>query len=331
MIATVADIVKKAIENCKKAGDIKTEELPDIVIEKPKRDEFGDFATNAAMLLASKEEKPPRQIAELIAREIRRPSSHVKKVDVAGPGFINIFMEDGYWFGFLKDVHGLKQRYGTADIGAGAKIQIEFVSANPTGPLHIGHGRGAAVGDSLANILKATGFDVTKEYYVNDAGRQVRILGESVRRRYDEEFGGKKAPFPEDFYKGDYVKEVARDYWKKYSNTPQAVSTITFQEFACKAMLERIKKDLKDFGVEFDNWFSEKKELRDNGLVMTAINELEKKGFIFSEDDAQWFRTMQFGDDKNRVLSKADGELTYFASDVAYHREKMKRGFSTIV
>ncbi|MBI5048432.1 MAG: arginine--tRNA ligase, partial [Deltaproteobacteria bacterium] len=251
--------------------------------------------------------------------------------EVAGPGFINIFMHDDYWLNLLKEVHSLKQRYGTNNIGAGKKVQVEFVSANQTGPLHIGHGRGAAVGDSLANILKAVGYDVVKEYYVNDAGRQVYILGESVRRRYNEEFGGKNEPFPEDFYKGDYVKEIARNYREKYGNPTQAVSTETFQEFACEAMLEQIKNDLKDFGIEFDRWYSENKELRDSGLVMTAINELKKKAVIFDHDGALWFRTTQFGDDKDRVLSKADGELTYFTSDIAYHKNKVESGFSTII
>src|SRR3990170_962697 len=329
MISTAADIVKKAIENCKKAGTMKAEEFPDIIIEKPKKDEFGDFATNVAMLLAGKEGKPPRQIAETIAKEIKQ-SIDIRKVEIAGPGFINIFMQDNYWLSLLKEVHNLEGKYGTSSIGAGKKVQVEFVSANPTGPLHIGHGRGAAVGDSIANILNAAGYDVVKEFYVNDAGRQVYTLGESVKLRLAE-LQGKQVTFPEDFYKGDYVKEIARNYWEKYSNTPQAVSTETFQEFACEAMLEQIKNDLKDFGIEFDNWFSENKELHDKGLVMTAIHDLKKRGFIFVDEGAQWFRTTQFGDDKDRVLIKADGQLTYFASDVAYHWEKMKRGFSTII
>ena len=327
MIETAADILRKAINNCRKSGSIKTEDIPDIIIEKPKRDGFGDYATNVAMLLASREGKPPRQIAELIAKEIK-PFVHIKKVEIAGPGFINIFMVDDYWLNLLKEVHILKERYGTSNIGAGRKVQVEFVSANPTGPLHIGHGRGAAVGDSLANILKTVGYDVVKEYYVNDAGRQVYILGESVRLRFDE-LQGKKIDFPDDYYKGEYVREIAQDYLTKVRE--KGMLPGTYQEFACKAMLERIKNDLKDFGIEFDRWFSEKKELRESGMVETAINELDKKGFIKKEDGAQWFKTTEFGDDKNRVLSKTDGELTYFASDVAYHKDKMERGFSTIV
>jgi len=329
MISTAADIVKKAIENCKKAGTIKAEEFPDIIIEKPKKDEFGDFASNVAMLLAGKEGKPPRQIAETISKEIKQ-SIDIRKVEIAGPGFINIFMQDNYWLSLLKEVHNLEGKYGTSSIGAGKKVQVEFVSANPTGPLHIGHGRGAAVGDSIANILKAAGYDITKEFYVNDAGRQVRTLGESVKLRLAE-LQGKQVTFPEDFYKGDYVKEIARDYGQYLRNIPDAASSATPQEFACNAMLKQIEKDLKDFGVEFDNWYSEKKNLRESGTVMDAILELKKRDFIFVDEGAQWFRTTQFGDDKDRVLSKADGELTYFASDIAYHWEKMTRGFSTII
>lgn len=328
MIATAADIVRKAIENCKKAATIKTEDLPDIIIEKPKRDEFGDFATNVAMLLAGKEGKPPRQIAELIAKEIRQ-TENIKKVEVAGPGFINIFMDDKYWLSLLKEVHNLKEKYGTSNTGSGKKVQVEFVSANPTGPLHIGHGRGAAVGDSLANILKAAGYKVVKEYYVNDAGRQVYILGESVRKRM-EELQGKDVEFPDDYYKGEYVKEIAQDFLTKHSSVGKAQSTSTVQDFACEAMLERIKKDLQDFDVEFDNWFSEK-TLEDEGLVNNAIEELRKNGYIYEDEGAVWFRTTQLGDDKDRVLIKADKEKTYFASDIAYHKKKAESGFSTIV
>lgn len=328
MIATAADIVRKAIENCKKAATIKTEDLPDIIIEKPKRDEFGDFATNVAMLLAGKEGKPPRQIAELIAKEIRQ-TENIKKVEVAGPGFINIFMDDKYWLSLLREVHNLKEKYGTSNTGSGKKVQVEFVSANPTGPLHIGHGRGAAVGDSLANILKAAGYKVVKEYYVNDAGRQVYILGESVRKRM-EELQGKDVEFPDDYYKGEYVKEIAQDFLTKHSSVGKAQSTSTVQDFACEAMLERIKKDLQDFDVEFDNWFSEK-TLEDEGLVNNAIEELRKNGYIYEDEGAVWFRTTQLGDDKDRVLIKADKEKTYFASDIAYHKKKAESGFSTIV
>ncbi|MEK7828231.1 MAG: arginine--tRNA ligase, partial [Deltaproteobacteria bacterium] len=334
MIETAADIIKNAIDNLRKNGGIKTEDTPDIIIERPKRDEFGDYATNVAMLLASKEARPPRQIAEAIVKEIK-PSAYVKKAEIAGPGFINIFMQGDYWLNLLKEVYSLKERYGTSNIGAGKKVQVEFVSANPTGPLHIGHGRGAAVGDALVNILKAAGYDVTKEYYINDKGRQVETLGRSVYLRYLELFG-KGMELPEDAYKGGYIKDLAGDYKQKFGDSYAVMGykedTISkFAEFAKGALLEHIKKDLLDFGVEFDKWFSENDDLYNKNLVTKAIEELEAKGVIFEEEGAKWFRTTMFGDDKDRVLRKADGELTYFASDIAYHKNKMERGLHSMV
>ncbi len=337
MIETVADIIKKGIQDCHKRGAIESDKIPDIIIEKPKREEFGDFATNVAMLLSKKEGKPPRQIAELIAKEIRE-SINIKKAEVAGPGFINIFMDDGYLLGLLKEVFNLKEKYGASNIGKGKKIQVEFVSANPTGPLHIGHGRGAAVGDALANILKAAGYDVTKEFYINDRGVQVYTLGESVRLRCLELLG-EKIELPENYYKGEYVKEIAHEFLSLHKNenihaaleNPTTPFRIEIVEFATQSMLERIKKDLSDFSVEFDVWYSEKERLYDNGLVLQTLEELKKRDVTFEQEDALWFKTSDFGDDKDRVLMKGDGELTYFASDVAYHRNKVERGFSTIV
>lgn len=334
MIETAADIIKNAIDNLRKNGGIKTEDTPDIIIERPKRDEFGDYATNVAMLLASKEARPPRQIAEAIVKEIK-PSAYVKKAEIAGPGFINIFMQDDYWLNLLKEVYSLKERYGTSNIGAGKKVQVEFVSANPTGPLHIGHGRGAAVGDALVNILKAAGYDVTKEYYINDRGRQVETLGRSVYLRYLELFG-KGMELPEDAYKGGYIKDLAGDYKQKFGDSYAVMgykedSVSKFADFAKGALLEHIKKDLRDFGVEFDRWFSENDDLYNKNFVTKAIEELEMKGVIFEEEGAKWFRTTMFGDDKDRVLRKADGELTYFAADIAYHKNKMERGLHSIV
>jgi len=334
MIETAADIIKNAIDNLRRNGGIKKEDIPDIIIERPKRDEFGDYATNVAMLLAPKEARPPRQIAEAIVKEIK-PSVYVKKAEIAGPGFINIFMQDDYWFNLLKEVYSLKERYGTSNIGAGKKIQVEFVSANPTGPLHIGHGRGAAVGDALVNILKAAGYDVAKEYYINDRGRQIETLGRSVYLRYLELFG-KGMELPEDAYKGGYIKDLASDYKQKFGDSCAVMGykedTVSkFAEFAKGELLEFIKKDLQDFGVEFDKWFSENEDLYNRKIVAKVIEELETKGVVFEEEGAKWFRTTMFGDDKDRVLRKADGELTYFASDIAYHKNKIERGLQRMV
>jgi len=326
------NIVREALALAVKDGSIKTAELPDIVIEKPKKAEFGDYSTNMAMLLAPLEKRSPREVAMVIASRVET-LENVARCEVAGPGFINIFLEKAYWCSVLSEVLQRGSDFGRIDAGIGTgegrKVQVEFVSANPTGPLHIGHGRGAAVGDALANILSAAGYDVTKEYYWNDRGKQVYTLGESVRLRM-EELGGKAVDFPENFYKGDYVREIARDYKDMLGRVEGVESVPTVQDFACARMQERIRQDLKDFGVEFDHETSEK-ALDDEGLVLEAIEELKKGGFTYEEEGAVWFRTTDFGDDKDRVLKKADGELTYLASDVAYHWQKVKKGYSTLV
>lgn len=330
MRAAVTEIVRSAIGKAVREGALKAGNLPDIIIERPKKEGFGDFSTNMAMLIAPLEKRPPREIAAVIAAGINEDQL-VDKCEVAGPGFINIFLKNSFYLSLLGSIIEKAERFGTTDAGRGRRVQIEFVSANPTGPLHIGHGRGAAVGDSLANILKAAGFAVTKEYYINDAGRQVMTLGESVRLRFSElRKLGEEVEFPADYYKGEYVKEIARDYNDKYFVPGRAGAIPTFQEFACTAMLERIKEDLKDFRIEFDVWYSER-SLEEKGLVDGTIEELRKRGYIYEAEGALWFRSTEFGDDKDRVLIKADGERTYFASDIAYHREKVKQGYSTLV
>ncbi|MBI2413486.1 MAG: arginine--tRNA ligase [Deltaproteobacteria bacterium] len=325
MRRSAIDMVRAAVESARKDGALKTETLPDVIIEKPKKEEFGDFSTNIAMLLAPVEKKAPREIASLIAERIKG-LPEVEKCEVAGPGFINIFLKRSYWTAVLEDIIRKGDGFGRSETGKGKTVQIEFVSANPTGPLHIGHGRGAAVGDSLSRVLKAAGFGVVREYYINDAGRQVRTLGASVKLRM-EELQGKQITIPEDFYKGGYVKDIAQEYLDKYGPSEQGPD---IQEYACNAMLESIRKDLDAFGVAFDDWFSER-SLDDEGLVTSTIDELKKLGHIYESDGALWFRTTAFGDDKDRVLIKADGERTYFASDIAYHREKIKKGFTTLV
>lgn len=323
----VVRIIKDAVEGARASGVISGGHLPEIVLDKPKKEEFGDFSTNIAMLLAPVEKKAPREIAKAIAERIGADPG-VEKCEVAGPGFINIFLKKGFWLGVLEEIIKSGAGYGASDIGGGRKVQVEFVSANPTGPLHIGHGRGAAVGDALSNILRFAGFEVSKEYYINDAGRQVLTLGESVRLRM-EEINGEAIEFPKDYYRGEYIKEIAAEYIEKHgaSSSPGAPG---LKEFASRAMLEKIREDLLDFRIEFDSWFSEK-SLDDTGRVSSTIEELKKKGHIFESEGALWFRTTEFGDDKDRVLVKADGERTYFASDIAYHRDKIERGFSSIV
>jgi arginyl-tRNA synthetase len=324
----VVGIIDAALKKASAEGLLTAATLPDIIVERSKKEEFGDFSTNLAMLLAPLEKKPPRDIARVLAEKIAaiRP---VIKAEVAGPGFINIFLDKSYWFAILEEIIKKGPAFGRLDAGKGRKVQIEFVSANPTGPLHIGHGRNAAVGDTLANILDAAGYDVTREYYINDVGRQVHTLGESVRLRL-RELQGEKVEFPEDFYRGEYIKDIASDYMAEFGRLDKAASVPEFKDFAREAMLERIKKDLDDFGVRFDEWYSEK-SLHDKGRVADTIEELRKRGFIYESEGALWMRTTDFGDDKDRVIIKADKSMTYFASDIAYHRDKLERGFSSMI
>ncbi len=304
-----------------------------VMLERPPREELGDFSTNVAMLLSRSEQRPPRQIAELIVPSIDALEC-VARSTVEGPGFINIHLKKECWYEVLKEILEKKHSYGDCPhVGEGKKVQVEFVSANPTGPLHIGHGRGAAVGDALSNILKAAGYDVTREYYINDVGRQMTILGHSLYIRYLELLG-KDVTLPGDHYQGDYIRHIAEEFLKRYgrehAQTPFDECRELFIEFAKDSILSGIKKDLEDFGVRFDHWFSEK-TLFERNLVEATIEELKGRGVVYEKDGALWFRTTMFGDDKDRVLIKNDGSTTYFASDVAYHHEKLRRGFHTIV
>ncbi|MBI5491888.1 MAG: arginine--tRNA ligase [Deltaproteobacteria bacterium] len=332
MRSGAVEIIRAALGSAIKEGVIKGERLPEIIIERPKKDEFGDFSTNIAMLLAPLEKKAPREVASALVGRIASDPL-VEKCEVAGPGFINIFLKKSYWLSILERIISKGGDFGKSTLGQGKRVQVEFVSANPTGPLHIGHGRGAAVGDSLANILKAAGFEVTKEYYINDVGRQMEVLGRSVFLRY-KELLGEKIEMPEEAYKGEYIKDIARDFilkfGDKYKVSSEAEAIPAFSAFSGAAMLDRIRKDLKDFGIEFDAWYSEK-SLHEKGLVTATIEELKKRGHIYEAEGALWFRTTEFGDDKDRVLIKADGSMTYFSSDIAYHRDKVERGFSTLV
>lgn len=330
MRATVRDIIRQALEEAVKDGSIGSEAaLPDITVEKPKKDEFGDFATNIAMLLAPVIKKKPRDIASIIAEKIGS-SALVEKCEVAGPGFINIFLKKAYWFNILAAMLERGPAPARLDAGKGQKVLLEFVSANPTGPLHIGHGRGAAVGDAMARILKAAGYDVVKEFYTNDVGVQTIILGESVKLRF-EELIGKAVSFPDNYYKGEYIKEIAKEFQVEYGADENNFTPSILQEFAYKKMLEGIKKDLKDFGVEFDNWYSEGALVRRVGLE-NILAMIENTGFTYKEDNATWMKTMELAnDDKDRVLRKANGETTYFLSDVAYHKDKVERGFDKLI
>jgi len=311
----IAKIIEAALEEAVKAGELK--ETKPVHVEKPKREEHGDYSTNIAMLLAPTEKKSPRDVAAAIKKRIET-SPLVSKCEIAGPGFVNVFLKKSYWHELLGEIIEKGNAFGKTDAGKGKKVLLEFVSANPTGPLHIGHGRGAAVGDALANIMKAAGFDVKKEYYINDRGRQIQTLGESVRAKAEG------TPLPEDGYKGAYVDEIAAAY-------KTAGAKESYEDFACDEMLKRIKTDLESFGVSFDVWTSERRDIFETGLVKKGLDALEEKGFVYEQNGAKWFKSKQLGDDKDRVLEKSGGELTYFATDVAYHKKKVDDGFDSII
>jgi len=307
--------------------------LPEVEpeIEIPKNEAFGDLSTPIAMEIAKKLKKPPRTIAQDIIQSINKSS--FESVELAGPGFINFKFKNDFVFSELENLLKLGELFFTQNIGNGKKIQIEFVSANPTGPLHLGHGRGAALGAALANILKEAGYNVFTEYYINDAGKQVEILGLSVYIALQNLFG-KNLEMPEECYKGEYINEIAKELYDLYGNSLQNKEFDEIADFlidfSYKKMLNEIKKDLDDFGVNFDNWISERK-LYHTGEVQRAILKLKELGFIYEKDGALWFHSTAFGDDKDRVIVKSDGTYTYFASDIAYHKNKIERGFDELI
>ena len=334
MTGTLTYIVKRALELAVSEGKLQGD-LPGPIIEMTRERKFGDYATNIAMVLASKQGINPRELAEELALLIREVDTDgdVSDVSVAGPGFINITMSPGFWSRVLKTVLEKGEDFACSDVGAGKQVQVEFVSANPTGPLHVGHGRGAALGDALANILQCVGFKVQREYYVNDAGNQIRTLGISVHARYLE-LSGRDVVFPEDGYKGDYIREIADRLVKEdadlYRNLSEEKAVEVMAVKSATLILDDIRQDLEEFGVCFDVWFSEK-DLLDRGEVQKTLEDMEERGTVFRHEGALWFRSTDKGDDKDRVLVKSDGSLTYFASDVAYHRDKYKRGFDTVI
>ncbi|MCX8084776.1 MAG: arginine--tRNA ligase [Calditerrivibrio sp.] len=304
-------------------------ETIDYIVEIPKKAENGDFATNVAFVLSKKLKKNPIEIAEEIVSKLDKNS--FSKVEVAKPGFINFFLSPAVYHNFLKNF--LKNPYSNIeDIGKGKKAMVEFVSANPTGPLHIGHGRGSAYGDTVARLLKISGFDVFKEYYINDAGNQMNNLALSIYARYCE-FFNKNFPFPDDGYKGDYIIDIAKDIAQRFNDTLLEDEDYGIKkcfEIGVKSILDGIEEDLRDFRVEFDNWFSEK-SLYDNHEVEKTVDLLINKGEIYEKDNALWFRSTYYGDDKDRVIKRSTGEYTYFASDIAYHKNKYDRGFEFLV
>jgi arginyl-tRNA synthetase len=343
----IREILIQALEQARSAGELDFQSLPAFEVEAPKQADHGDLATNLAMVLTKQAKIAPRKIAEAITKNLEAPEGMLQKVEIAGPGFINFFIEEAYWRQVIPEIHRLGPEYGNSGLGRGQKVQVEFVSANPTGPLHIGHGRGAALGDALANLLTVAGYEVVREYYINDVGNQINTLGKSLYFRLWE-LQGEKIEFPEDGYQGDYIKDLAQDYLADHREyltdiakildkkgfPPETLlgeeGIIALGRYAGEVILDGIKKDLDDFGVRFDSWFSET-ELYTREIVDQALAILDKKGFLYEHEGALWFKATAFGDDKDRVVRRSTGVTTYFASDIAYHLYKFQQGYNLVV
>ncbi len=335
-------LVARSLETLRKENDFIDFNI-EIEIDTPKKREFGDFSTNIALILAKKLGKKPRELAGLIIQNLPGESKNtLKRVEIAGAGFINFFIQEEAILNKLLEIEKLGDKFGRSTIGNGAKVIVEFVSANPTGYLHMGHARNAAVGDAISNILSASGFDVTREFYINDAGRQMELLGLSVYRRYQELFGINEE-MPEDGYHGDYIREIAVEL-KDKKNTeplielPEQEAIDYCREYAENRLMEEIKRDLNTLGVKFDSWYSEREkiyaplsELRGENRLSMIKNKLNEFGALEERDGALWFKASNFGDSQDWVLVKRDGSPTYFLSDIAYHYDKILRGFKRLI
>ena len=331
VVEEVQNDLKEALQEAVlKSDELDLDSVPTIELEVPREEEHGDYATNLAMVLSGQASMAPRQIAEIITTDL--DLDIIDDLEVAGPGFINFHLNNNWLYRVIEKISQAGGEYGQTDLGAGQKVQIEFVSANPTGPLHVGHSRGAVVGDVLAEIMETAGFDVSREYYINDAGNQLEILGKSVAIRYQQLFGA-DVELPEDAYHGDYIEEIAQEIAaeddKQHLADAEAGEVDYFREFAYQKMLENIRRDLNDFGIEFDNWFSERSLHPD--AIEEVIAELKEQDLVYEEEDALWFKSTDFGDDKDRVVVKSDGSYTYLAPDIAYHKDKYERGFEQAI
>ena len=346
-------------------GDIPQDIAIDIHLERTRDARHGDFACNAAMVLAKTAKMRPRDLAARIVEQLPTDNETIAKVEIAGPGFINIFLTPKAYYGVIDDILTAQDAYGRCQLGAGQSVMIEFVSANPTGPLHVGHGRGAAYGAALGNLLTAAGFKVHKEYYVNDAGRQMDILATSVWLRYLE-LCGETLTFPSNGYRGDYVWDIAASLHREHAEAFRQSATTIFEnlppdvdqggdkELHIDALIERgkqlvgdnayrlifqkgletirqdIRHDLEQFGVVYEEWFHES-SLTTNNTIASAIEQLKAGGHTYEQDGALWFRSSAFGDEKDRVVVRGNGQFTYFASDIAYHKNKLERGFDHLI
>lgn len=338
MIETLTILVQDALHSACETGELALDEIPVPFFERPRDVSHGDWATNVALKSAKAAGMPPRQVAEAIAK---RMAGHpdIDAIEIASPGFINIRLSAHALQRVLRDVRAKGSAYGSLTLGAGRKVQVEFVSANPVGPMHVGHGRWAALGDGIARVLEHAGYTVEREFYINDAGVQMDVFGKSVAARYLE-LCGQTVEFAENWYQGAYITEIAREILQAegevWATRPAEEREAHFTATAEAQVLEHLKRVLRGMGVDFDVWFSER-TLHAPGAdgapsaIERGIETLRKAGYIYELDGAMWFRTTDFGDDKDRVLKKADGDYTYFAADIAYHANKFDRGFDRVI
>ncbi|MBW8350019.1 arginine--tRNA ligase [Bacillus sp. IITD106] len=334
IVEQIQEKLKQEIKAAVLKAELATEaQLPEVILETPKDKAHGDYSTNMAMQLARVAKKAPRAIAEQIQAHFDRSKASIEKIEIAGPGFINFYMDNSYLTDIIYTVLEQGSEYGRSNAGNGEKIQVEFVSANPTGDLHLGHARGAAVGDSLCNILDKAGYDVSREFYINDAGNQIHNLALSVEARYFQALGLDKK-MPEDGYHGQDIigigQKLAEEFGDKYVNVDEKTRFDFFRKYGLEYELEKLKKDLENFRVHFDVWYSET-SLYENNKIQPALEQLRERGHIYEQDGATWFRSTTFGDDKDRVLIKNDGTYTYLTPDIAYHLDKLARGFDKLI
>jgi arginyl-tRNA synthetase len=325
----IQQIILSAFDKAIEKGNLKSPNTSQPVIEKPRQESHGDFSTNIAMVSASIQKMAPARIAKILVDHMDDPNHMIERTEIAGPGFINFYLTPDAWIAKLKDIHKQGAHYGSSNMGNNESVLVEFVSANPTGPLHIGHGRGAAVGDSIASILSFSGYDVQREYYINDSGRQIHTLGRSVYLRYCE-LMGQSVDYPEDCYQGEYIRELAQQEKDNLQNLKEDEAIAACAKKAAHIILEGIKTDLKDFRVTFNHWFSEQ-SLYDSGKIRQTFQWARENDLTYDKDGAVWFRTESWGDEKDRVICKKDGQNTYFASDIAYHKDKFDRGFRRLI
>lgn len=334
--ANLRTLIIEAIGKAVAAGELPSEPIPDFTIEVPADRSHGDWATNVAMVSAKAFKLAPRKIAEAIASNIALDNSYFKSCEIAGPGFLNFFLNNQFYVDVVKEVITEGENYGHSDFGQNKKVMIEFVSANPTGPMHMGNARGGALGDCLASVMSAAGYNVWREFYVNDAGNQIEKFGNSLEARYLQMYlGEENVPFPEDGYQGEDIKDRAAEFaainGDNFVNVDSHIRQKALIEYALPHNIEKMQKDLKKYGITYDQWFLES-TIHENGELQETIEELTKRGYTYEKDGALWYKATEFGSDKDDVLVRQNGNPTYFAADIAYHRNKfVKREFDLCI